>query len=100
MVAQDGTVYDAKAGMTLQKGDQVWTGDGAKVELATQDGKNIVTMKENSAVSVDKKTSNENSAPEDLLKIAFGKVSVAVSDSDSGSQFVVQTPNGISGVRG
>ncbi len=100
VVAEDGTIYDAKEGMSLQKGDQVWTGAGARVELATQDGKNVVTVKENSAVSVDKNTSEQTSAPEDLLKIAFGKVSVAVSGNDSGSKFVVQTPNGISGNRG
>jgi hypothetical protein len=100
VVAEDGTIYDAKEGMNLQKGDQVWTGAGAKVELATEDRKNVVTVKENSAVSVDKNTSGQVSAPEDLLKIAFGQVSVVVSEGADRSHFSVQTPQGISGNRG
>ncbi len=100
VVAEDGTIYDAKEGLSLQKGDQVWTGAGAKVELAMTDGKNIVTVKENSAVSIHKNTSFQTAAPEDLLKIAFGKVSVVVSADDSSSSFVVQVPNGMAGLRG
>ncbi len=100
VVAQDGMIYDAKEGMNLQKGDQVWTGAGAKVELATEDGKNVVTVKENSAVSVDKNAADETSAPQDLLQIAFGQVSVVISGSADGSSFAVQTPTGISGQRG
>ena len=106
VLSKTGDVYAASEGMELAEGDQVWTGEGAKAELATKadGGKNVVKMQEKSAVSLDKKPAAEGeattSAPEDLLKIAFGRVSVIVAAGNGRSTFKVQTPTTVAASRG
>ncbi len=96
VVSKDGKVYNARVGIELEEGDQVVTDKSSKVELTK--GLDKVTVSADSAVQVQKQTEAGKPA-QDLLTLAFGKVSVAISD-DSLSSFVVQTPNGMAGLRG
>ena len=98
VLSKTGDVYVAKEGMELA--------EGAKAELATKadGGKNVVKMQEKSAVSLDQKPVAEGesmtSTPEDLLKIAFGRVSVIVAAGNGRSTFKVQTPTTVAASRG
>ena len=106
VVSATGDVYEAKIGMELQEGDQLWTADGAKAELNMKGGEGTVKIEEKSSVSLNQEAATpktedkEAGAAKDLLRIAFGKVSVEMLSASSESTFSVQTPTGISGQRG
>jgi len=78
-------------GMKLKKGTILKTGSDGYAELVfDSEGLNMLQIKENSKITVDKS----------MVKLAGGSVLAIFDNLKSGSTFSVKTPNAVCGIRG
>ncbi len=101
VVSTNGEVYQVTQGMVLAEGDRVLTGEGASVDLKVDGESKSVTLKEKTVVGVaTKEDAAANQPAQSLLMLAFGQMSANLKGASASSSFEVQTPVGVSGMRG
>ncbi|MBI5804804.1 FecR domain-containing protein [candidate division TA06 bacterium] len=93
-VWQQGRLAEAELGQALQPGDSVRTGKGSLAEIGFADGTSI-RLGEKTSLYIQRADSTDRS-----FKLFLGKLWTKVAKLSLKSQFTVETPTAVAGVRG
>ena len=101
-IQRDNITLEASRKTELHVDDEIHTGDNARAQLRLADG-TVTTLGANTGFRIQQYAWHENNEPADvkleLVKGAFRSVTGKALDI-AGSQFTVQTPVGVIGIRG
>ncbi len=91
--------HDAKLNETVKTGDSIETRQNGKAEFKVENG-NIITLQQNSNVTISKLSNGSNGEYENLFESTGGKLRAQVEKLKGNSKFEVKTPNAVACVRG
>ncbi|MFQ5431450.1 MAG: FecR domain-containing protein [Nitrospinota bacterium] len=96
----DGATVEAAVGQRLGEGDAIETGADGEAEILFDDG-NVTRMDENSKITIEKLSMEDDKSRKSVLGLAFGRVKNSVIKLvHKESSFEVRTKSAVAGVRG
>ena len=99
-VKADGATVEAAVGLRLGEGDAIETGPDGEAEILFDDG-NVTRMEENSKITIEKLSIEDDKSRKSVLGLAFGRIKNSVIELvQRESKFEVRTKSAVAGVRG
>lgn len=91
--------YDLKIDFLISSDDIIFTEKESKVEITLLENKTVITIFENSKLSLSQ-ILNKNNDNSTVLSLFYGKIKLIISKITGKEEFIVNTPTGIASVRG